>query len=247
MIWSYQESASNWSIWRPPSFLKACTASIFFVLPCYTVPPQITIDRNGIQTDQIHSLLMLTERGGTGAGRGSFINGTGESSGDSLLPSQPLHQEDQKTWSEHFLWKLVMCRRQQQMTAMKHKTYHHLMPFKCPSFLTLQHFSCNFPCSIPPLRRAHLLSDWFFFPTLSTCPEGISWVIKNIRATIQQVVWSCSWSTRVRSPLTACSPFLEFSPFLLLGLHYNIKNLLILFLCGVMTSFSYLFLYQALY
>lgn len=48
------------------------------------------------------------------------------------------------------------------MTAMKHKTYHHLMPFKCPSFLTLQHFSCNFPCSTLSLRRAHLLSDWFF-------------------------------------------------------------------------------------
>lgn len=54
---------------------------------------------NRIQTNQIHSLLMLTERDGTRTSRRSFMNATGESCGDSLPLSQPLHQEGQKTWT----------------------------------------------------------------------------------------------------------------------------------------------------
>lgn len=69
----------------------------------FFVPPT---DRHRIQTDQ--PLLAHVDRDGTGAGRGSLINTTGESSGDSLPPS--LHEEGQKTWGEHFLWKLVMRR-----------------------------------------------------------------------------------------------------------------------------------------
>lgn len=116
---------------------------------------------------------------GTGAGRGSFINSTGESSGDSLPPSQPLHQEGQKTWREYFLWKLVISRR--QTTDMKHKTYNHLMPSKCPSFLTLKHcFPVTF--QVPYHHSGELICfQTVFSPSLSTCPKGISWIIEVIQ------------------------------------------------------------------
>lgn len=172
MIWSYHESASNWNMWRPPSFPKACTAPISFLLPLASLSPLRPLQTNRTQTDQIHSLLMLTEReGAPELGEDPLWTQLGRAVGTPY----PFHSHPTKRARRHkqFLWKLGMHRRQQQTREMKHKT-NHPMPlmfqifhiFKCPSLLALTLFSWDFPCSVSSFRRAHMLSDCFFIPSL---------------------------------------------------------------------------------
>lgn len=177
MIWSYQESVDNWNIWRPPSFPKTCTTSIFFCSPLLHCPDS-DHDREREFKLTKPAPFSCWQKEGTGAEKGSFINVTVESSGDSLPLS--LYQEGQKTRREHFFWKLVICRRQQQTTETEHKTRpittwclsndHH---FLNPVFLKLSILHIT-------TQENSFAFRLFFPPTLSTCTEGISWVIKII-------------------------------------------------------------------
>lgn len=120
--------------------------------------------------------------------------------------------------------------------------------FQMPSIsYTSSLFSCNFPCSISSLSRVHLLSDWIFSHSKQLSRRDFLGNQKYSGLLLSKLYDLVHEVLELESHLLH-SPFLEFSPsFLLLGLHYNIRNFLILFLWRVMTSFSYLFLYQALH
>lgn len=196
MIWSYQESASNWNMWRPSKLSQSMHSIYFFFAPH--------------SDDYWQTEFKLTKSTPCSCWQKEMAPELAEDPlwtqlGRAVETPYHFHSHSTKKARrhEHFLWKMEMCRRQQQTREMKHKT-NHPMPitfqifhiFKCPSLLVLTLFSCDFPCSISSFRRAHLLSDCFFTPpTLSTCPERISWEIKIIHqvvAAIHQVVWSCS-------------------------------------------------------